>query len=108
MGEIKLLRVQIGEKLSFTSHISELCTKASEKVGVLVQLRNLIPCNGKQTITFNSAPSNLLSSSLALLQCIGSEKAGADSGGALRAVYKTRSASYQELLDRAKHCHFDV
>ena len=33
MGEIKLLGVQIDEKLSFTGHISELCTKASQKVG---------------------------------------------------------------------------
>ena len=33
MGEIKLLGVQIDEKLNFTSHsfISELCTKASQK-----------------------------------------------------------------------------
>ena len=46
---------------------------------------------------------NLLSSSLALLHCIGSEKARANSGvSAIRAVYKTRSVSYQELLDRTK------
>ena len=32
MGEIKLLGVQIDEKLSFTSRISELCTNASQKV----------------------------------------------------------------------------
>ena len=41
---------------------------------------------------FNSAPSNLLSSSLTLLQCIGSEKAWADSG----------ASANQELLDCAK------
>ena len=29
----------------YYSHISELCTKASQKVGVLMRLRNLIPCN---------------------------------------------------------------
>ena len=45
MGEIKLLGVQIDEKLNSTSHISELCTKASQKVRFLVWLGNLIPCN---------------------------------------------------------------
>ena len=33
MGRIKLLGIQIDENLNFTSHISELCTKASQKVG---------------------------------------------------------------------------
>ena len=50
MGEIKLLGVQIDEKLSFTGHISELCTKANQKVGVLVRLRNLIPCIAKLSL----------------------------------------------------------
>ena len=51
MGEIKLLAVQIDEKLNFTSHIySELCKKASQKVGVLVQLRDLLPCNAKLSL----------------------------------------------------------
>ena len=47
LEEIKLLGVQIDEKLNFTSHISELCTKANKKVGVLVRLPNLILCNAK-------------------------------------------------------------
>ena len=38
--------------------------------------------------------------SKALLQCIGSEKAWADSGASAKSG--VRSASYQELLDRAK------
>ena len=52
MGEIKLLGVQIYDKLNFTSRISELCTKASQKVGleVLMRLRNLIPCNAKLSL----------------------------------------------------------
>ena len=63
MGKIKLLGVKIDEKLRFTGHIIGIYTKASQKVGVLVRLHNLIPCKAK-TFTlqvFNSAPSNLLS-----------------------------------------------
>ena len=53
MGTIKLLAgIQIDDKLNFTSRISELCTKASQKVGlgVLMRLRNLIPCNAKLSL----------------------------------------------------------
>ena len=51
MGEIKLLGVQIDEKLNSTNHISELCTKASQKVRFLVWLGNLIPCNAELSPT---------------------------------------------------------
>ena len=44
---IKLLGVHIDENLNFTEHISKLCIKASQKVGVLSRLRNLIPCKAK-------------------------------------------------------------
>ena len=42
-SQIKLLGVEIDDKLNFTSHISNTCIKASQKVGVLLRLRNLIP-----------------------------------------------------------------
>jgi len=41
---IKLLGVYIDENLNFAGHISDLCTRVCQKVGVLVRLRNLIPC----------------------------------------------------------------
>ena len=44
---IKLLGVHIDDNLNFTEHISKLCTKASQKVGVLSCLQNLIPCKVK-------------------------------------------------------------
>ena len=61
MGEIKLLGVQIDEKLNFTSHKGELCTKASQKVGVLVRLHNLIPCNAKLSLYKSSVLPHLTS-----------------------------------------------
>ena len=48
--QIKLLGVEIDGKLNFTSHISNICIKASQKVGVLLKLRNLIPCKAKLII----------------------------------------------------------
>ena len=50
-SQIKLLGVEIDDKRNFTSHISNICIKASpQKVGVLLRLRNLIPCKAKLII----------------------------------------------------------
>ena len=49
-SQIKLLGVEIDDKLYFTSHISNICRKASQKVGVLLRLRNLIPRKAKLII----------------------------------------------------------
>ena len=45
--QIKLLGVNIDENLNFTQHISEMSTKASQKVGVLMRLCHLITCQAK-------------------------------------------------------------
>ena len=41
--DLKLLGVTLDDELSFSTHISDICKKASKKVGVLVRLRNMIP-----------------------------------------------------------------
>ena len=102
-GEIKLLGIQINSKLNFTSHVSELCTKASQKVGVLVRLRNLIPCNAKLSLYKSSILPHLTYCHLIWHFCaVDRRKLEQIQERALRAVYKTRSVNYQELLDRAK------
>ena len=49
-SQIKLLGVEIDDKLNFTNHIRNIRIKASQKVGVLLRLRNLIPCKTKLII----------------------------------------------------------
>ena len=46
-ADISLLGFNIDERLVFSKHITELCTKASQRVGVLSRLRNLIPTEAK-------------------------------------------------------------
>ena len=47
VGKLELLGVILDLKLNFTDHISSMCKKASQRIGVLMQLRNLIPLNTK-------------------------------------------------------------
>ena len=41
------VRCTIDNELSFSDHISIACKKSSEKVGVILRLRNIIPTNAK-------------------------------------------------------------
>jgi len=41
--EITLLGVTLDDQLSFSSHVSNVCRKASCQTGVLLRLRNFIP-----------------------------------------------------------------
>ena len=79
--------------------------KASQKVGVLVRLCNLIPCNAKLLLYKSSILPHLTYCHLVWHFCYASDQRKLEwiQERALRAVYKTcRSASYQELLDRTK------
>ena len=44
---LKLLGVTIDSKLNFSEHINMICKIASQKIGILMRLRNLIPTNAK-------------------------------------------------------------
>ena len=46
-ADISLIGVNINKHFVFSKHISELCIKASQRVGVLSRLRNLIPTEAK-------------------------------------------------------------
>ena len=54
VDDLKLLGVRIDSKLDFTDHISSICKKASQRIGVLMKLRNLIPTKAK-LVLFKSA-----------------------------------------------------
>ena len=48
--QITLLGVTIDDKLTFESHVSSICKKASRQVGVISRLRNMIPTKAKLQI----------------------------------------------------------
>ena len=54
--EWRLLGVTIDSKFGFTDHISTICKKASQRIGMLMRPRNLIPTKAKLML-FKSAVS---------------------------------------------------
>ena len=89
---------------NFTKHISETCTKASQKVGVLVRLRNLIPCQAKLILYKTAIMPHLTYCHLVWNSCRSSDrkKIKRVQERALRAVFKSTTETYEELLERAK------
>ena len=101
---MQLLGVYIDENLNFAGHISELRTRASQKVGMIVRLRNLIPCNAKLMLYNTSILPYLTYCHLVWKFCKSSDSRKIEriQERALRAVYKSQTETYEELLTRTK------
>ena len=102
--QIELLGVKVDDNLNFSNHISELCKKASRKVGVLTRLRNLIPCSAKLIIYKTSILPYLTYCHIVWHFCKGSDRRKIErvQERALRAVYRTKTYSYETLLEMAE------
>ena len=97
--QIKLLGVNIDENLNLTQHISEICTNASQKVGVLMHLHNLIPCQAKLLLYKTAIMPHLTYCHLVWNFCKNSDgrKIEHIQERALRAVFKTTTETYDNV-----------
>ena len=102
--QIELFGVKVDDGLNFSNHISELCKKASRKVGVLTRLRNLIPCSAKLTIYKTSILPYLTYCHIVWHFCKASDRRKIEcvQERALRAVFRTKTCSYETLLTMAQ------
>ena len=101
---ITLLGVDIDNALNFSGHISNICKKSSQRVGVISRLRNLIPQTAKLQL-FKSAILPCLtycSTFWNLCKASDSRKLERVQERALRAIYCDSNSTYPELLERAK------
>ena len=102
--DLKLLGVTLDDELSFSTHISDICKKASKKVGVLVRLRNMIPREAKLQLYKSAILPNLTYCHLVWHFCKTSDarKLERIQERALRAVFNDRNATYEELLKKGR------
>ena len=100
---IILLGVVFDSKLNFSEHIISICKKASQRIGVLMRLRNLIPMKSK-LILFKSAILPFLTyCHLVWHFCKASDTRKLErlQKRGLRAVFKDNNSSYEQLLEKA-------
>ena len=103
-SEITLLGVTLDDQLTYSSHISKVCRKASCQTGVLLRLRNLIPTSAKLHFVKFAIIPHLTYYQTVWHFCRASDtcrKLERIQERALRAVYCDNVSSYKELLQRA-------
>ena len=102
--DLKLLGVTLDDELSFSTHISDICKKASKKVGVLVRLKNMISREAKLQLYKSAILPSLTYCHIVWHFCKASDarKLGRVQERALCAVYNDRNVTYEEVLEKGR------
>ena len=100
---LKLLGTTIDSKMNFNDHTSTVCKKASQRVGVIMRLGNLIPTAAKLQLYKAAILPHLTYCHLTWHFCRASDtrKLERVQERGLRAVFKDKHSSYKQLLERA-------
>ena len=101
--KLNLLGVTIDSKLNFEHHISNVCKKASQRIGVLMRLKNLIPTEAKLQLYKAAIYPHLTYCHLTWHFCKASNRRKLEriQERGLRAVFKDKLSSYEKLLAKA-------
>jgi hypothetical protein len=100
---VKMLGVQVDNKLNFDSHIKEICRKAGNQINALARLSRVLNIDSKLAIFRSFVRANFTYCSLVWHNCgvRNSHKLEKLQERALRFVYLDFSSSYDELIRRA-------
>ena len=95
--------MNIASDLNFSNHIREVFIKSSQQIGVLTRLRNLIPTPAKLQLFKAAILPHLTYCSTVWNFCRASDRRKLEriQERALRAVFNSRSDSYENLLLQA-------
>ena len=99
-----LLGIAVDCKLNFNEHICNVCRKASQRIGVIMRLRNLIPTEAKLQLYKSAILPHLTYCHLVWHFCRASDtrKLERVQERGMRAIFRDKQSSYNELLERAK------
>ena len=100
---IILLGVVLYSKLNFSEHIISICKKASQRIGVLMRLRNLIPMKSKLILFKSAILPFIIYCHLVWHFCKASDTRKLErlQERGLRAVFNYNNSSYEQLLEKA-------
>ena len=101
---LELLGVTIDGGLNFNLHISNVCKKASQRIGVIMRLRNLIPTEAKLHLFKAAILPHLTYCHLVWHFCRALDTCGLErvQERGLCAVFNDKQSSHQQLLVKAK------
>ena len=101
---IRLLGVDIGNHVTFSKYISETCKKASSKIAVITRFCNLLSTKANLKIYKSFVLPNLTYCHTVWHFCRESDSRKTErvQEKALRAIYKAKTETYEELFRRAE------
>ena len=101
--KLNLFGVTIDSKLNFNHHINNVCKKASQRIGVLMRLKNLIPTEAKLQLYKAAILPHLTYCHLTGHFCKANDrrKLARIQERGLRAVFKEKLSSYEKLLAKS-------
>ena len=102
--EVKLLGVTFDFKLTFNSHVSHICKKASQQLNVLKRIGNNLSKLGKLTMYYSFILSNFNYCPLVWHFCgeSNTKKLEKIQERALRFIYNNSDSSYENLLEQSQ------
>ena len=103
VSSVRLLGIQLDDKLNFSLHVSNICKSAANQLSALIKLNNFLCFEGKRVLinsyfmsSFNYCPLVWMFSNATSLKKIENLKIRA-----LRFLYNNYHLTYKELLDKA-------
>ena len=98
--EMKLLGVLIDSDLNFSKHIAHVCRKASQQIGILSGLKNLVPVLAKLALLKSAILPHLMYCQKVWHFAKVSDKCKLEriQERALRLIYLDKASSYEDLL----------
>ena len=103
VSSVRLLGIQLDDKLNFSLHVSNICKSAANQLSALIRLNNFLCFEGKRVLinsyfmsSFNYCPLVWMFSNATSLKKIENLKIRA-----LRFLYNNYHLTYKELLDKA-------
>ena len=101
--KLNLLGVMIDSQLNFNHHINKVCKKASQRIGVLMRLKNLIPTEAILQLYKAAILPHLTFCQLIWHFCKASDRRKVEriQERGLRTVFKDKCSSYDKVLAKA-------
>ena len=110
MSSVRLLGIQLDNKLNFSLHVSNICKSDANKLNALIRLNNFLCFEGKRVLinsyfmsNFNYCPLVWMFSNATSLKKIENLQKRA-----LRFLYNNYQLTYEELLDKANSSTMNV
>ena len=110
MSSVKLLSIQLDDKLNFSLHASNICKSVANQLNALTRLNNFLRFEGKRVLinryfmsNFNYCPLVWMFSNAKSLK-----KSGNLQKRALRFLYNNYQLSYEELLHNANSSTINI